>query len=117
MLVAVLVIGGLVYLWIDSSRPQESPDTPIIVIDIERSATGDYNLTVLAVTSNSVRWVEIRLEIDPTGGYTSTMPSANYVRANDTIGIANLTPGTMYTITLRYLINDCVCFQTILKAT
>ena len=104
-------------MWIDSSRPQETPTTPIILIDYERSATGDYNLTVLAISPNDVRWVEIRLEIDPTGGYTSTMPSATYVRANDTIGIANLNPGTTYTITLRDIITDGACFQTTLKAT
>jgi hypothetical protein len=104
--VAIMVIFGVVVAIVLAQGRGAKDDgmTPVMAMTHERSAPGDFNFTVVGITSNDVRWSDTQLEIFPLGEYALTLPStAAYIKSGDVIGITNLTLGTTYVITLKYI--------------
>jgi hypothetical protein len=86
--------------------------TPTMAMTHEGSAPGDYNFTVVGISENDVKWSDVQLVISPIGEYTTTLPSATaFISTGDMIGIANLTPNTTYTITVKYIPTGGAIYQ------
>jgi hypothetical protein len=85
ILIALIAIGQ--GLWLYPNQPQESPGTPTIVMSVERTGNLNYTFTVAQVTSNSVLWRDVLVDVDPDPISIIAPSDTDYVSSGDRLVI------------------------------
>jgi hypothetical protein len=85
ILIALIAIGQ--GLWLYSNRQVESPETPTIVMSVERTGNLNYTFTVAQVTSNDVLWGDVMVDVDPDPISIIAPSDTDYVSSGDKLVI------------------------------
>lgn len=63
ILIALVAIGQ--GLWLYPNQPRESPETPTIAMSVEQTGNLNYSFKVALVTTNSLLWRNVLVDVDP----------------------------------------------------
>ncbi len=85
ILIALIAIGQ--GLWLYPNQSGETPPTPRIVMSVEQTGNLNYTFTVAAITSNSVLWRDIFVDVDPDPISIIAPSDADYVSSRDKLVI------------------------------
>lgn len=85
IIIALIAIGQ--GLWLYPNQPRESPPTPTIVMSVEQTGNLNYTFTVAIVTSNSVLWCDVLVNVDPDPISIIAPSDTDYVSSGDKLVI------------------------------